>query len=367
MNSSLAHTHLPIRKVRFMQKAFPVPRSLILSNVAIDISDEKLRFFEFSRSRGIVSMKNYGSVPFPHLDLGSVSDKTRAESIAALKAWASGTKYRSARIVIHEDEAYVFRVSIPTTNNREMRAAIEAVLEENVPIQPSEAVFEFDVISKDETTHTSIVAVSVLSKKSTGELIDIFGQSGIEVVSVETEARALTKTLFPKHDEGVHAVISIGEHHSIVFIVEKGAVVFSSTLEVGSADLDQAIAKEFSITEPEARALKLEKAFVESDGDMKLFEAMAPIFSVIQDELGRMLVYWKAQGKKNKETKDITNIVLSGSDALIAGFSRYISVNSEIPAKIGSVWTNVLSIEENVPEILLRDSFEYGTVIGALL
>lgn len=351
----------------FLEKAFPVPKSLILSETAIDISDGNLRFFEFSESRGILKPKAFDSLPFPRLNLGTLSEKLRTEAISALKTWASKKKCDAARVVIHEGEAYVFKVTIPTLHHHEMRAAIEALLEENVPVKPDEAVFEFDVISKDHETQTSTVAVSVISKKSAATLIDIFKESGIEVTAIETESRALARCLFPKETKKVFAVISIAEHHSIVFIVENGAVVFSTAMEIGSVDLDQAIAKEFGITEPEARALKMEKAFMESDGDMKLFEAMAPIFSIIQDELGKMLIYWKAQGKKGKDVEHVSKIVLSGRDALIAGFARYIALNSKIPTKIGSVWTNVLVIEDEVPQILFRDSFEYGTVIGALL
>lgn len=355
------------QKKTFIQTAFPVPRSLILANIAVDISDDKLRFYEFARNRGTVTTKSYGSIAFPHIDLGSLNDKSRAEAVTALKSWATAQKCKSTRIIIHEDEAYVFKVSLPTTNNRELRSFVESVLEENVPISPSDAIFEYEILSKDTATQTTVVAVSVISKKSAGALIDLFAEADVQVVSIETEARALAKALFPKNDEHIHAVVSIMEHHSVICIVEKGAVVFSSAMEVGSADLDQAIAKEFAITEQAARELKLEKAFVESDGDMKMFEAMVPIFSIIQDELDRMLVYWRTQSKKNKETKEVSNIVLAGNDALIAGFARYISINAKLPTKVGSVWTNVVSVEETVPDIFLRDSFEYGTTIGALL
>lgn len=367
MNSPSVDKALAIKKKGFIQRAFPVPKSLILSNMAIDVSDSRLRFFEVSRNRDEITPKSYGSMEFPNLHLGSLNEKSRNEAIAALTTWAKNQKCESARLVIHEGEAYVFKITVPTTIQSEIRASIEGVLEENVPVHPNEAVFEFDVISKDTTAGTSLVAVSVISKGPAREIIEIFNASGIQVVSLETESRALSRALFPKHDEGTHAVISINEHHSVIFIVEKGAVVFSSALEVGSIDLDRAIAKEFGITQPAARALKLEKAFSESDGDMKLFEAMAPTFSLIQEELGKMLVYWRTQNKKNNQVKEIKSIVLSGGDTLIAGFSRYVTSEAHVPVKPGSVWTNVLSVEENIPNILYRDSFEYGTVIGALL
>jgi Tfp pilus assembly PilM family ATPase len=141
----------------------------------------------------------------------------------------------------------------------------------------------------------------------------------------------------------------------------------SQTIVVGSKDLNKAVAKTFNMDEAMAVKLKEEKAFVESNGDMQLFESMIPVFSTIRDELSKVLIYWKTQGKKEQDFKDISDIVLVGSDAMIAGFSRYMAVTTKIPARIGSVWTNVLSVKESIPNLPKKDSLNYGSVIGALL
>ena len=367
MNSHSFDTTSAALKKDWIDKAFPVPGILIPTLVSVDISDGTLRFFEFSRKRGDFAPKEYGSLPFPRMHIGANNEKGRSEAISALKTWASGKKYASARVVIHEDEVYVFKVTVPTTDKNEIRSAIEALLEENVPIPPNDCVFEYQAMAADYTLRETTLAVSVVSRKSIAEYLDIFSSAGISVVGFETEARAMAHALFTPQDSLVHAVLSISEHHSVVFIVEKGAVVWSSSLEVGSSDIDKAISKTYGTTIEAARALKLEKAFAEADGDMSLFEAMLPVLSTVRDELGKVLSYWKSQSKKERDAKDVVDVILTGKDSLIAGFSRYISLTSKLPAKPGSVWTNVLSIEEKIPELTRRDSLDYGTVIGSLL
>ncbi len=354
-------------KKDWVDKAFPVPGILIPTLTSIDISDGNLRFFEFSRKRGVFAPKDYGCVPFPRTHLGENNEKGRSEAISALKSWATAHECSSARAIIHEDEVYVFKVTVPTTDKNEIRPAIEALLEENVPIPPSDCIFEYEALAVDYTLKETTLAVSVVSKKSVGEYLDIFSSAGITVAGFETEARAMARALFTPQDLLVHAVLYIAEHHSVVFIVEKGTVVWSSSLEVGSADLDKAIAKTLGTTPEAARALKLEKAFTETDGDISLFEAMLPVFSTIRDELGKILSYWKSQSKKERDAKEITDVVLIGRDTMVAGFPRYISLISKLPAKTGSVWTNVLSVEEKIPELSRRDSLDFGTVIGSLL
>jgi Tfp pilus assembly PilM family ATPase len=360
-------TGVAVAKRNWLRTAFPVPRSLHLSEVAVYISDGTLRFFEFSRARGRVHPKNFGTLPFPRFHLNAINEKTREEVVLTLKKWAMEHKYKRVRAVIHEDEAYVFKVTVPTASERELREAIEGVLEENVPIPPSDAVFEYEIMAVDRKSGETTVAVSVLNQTSVLEATEIFEASGLEVVSIDTEARTLARVLFPPHDTGVHAVLSVAEHHSILSIVENGAVVFSSSLKVGAADIDKEIAKAFGITEEAARAMKLEKAYTEIDGDMKLFEAMLPIFSLIRDEIGKVLVYWKGQSKKDPYFRDVSDIVLVGSNSFISGFDRYIAITTKIPARVGSVWTNILSINDTVPKLPRRESLDYGVVIGALL
>ena len=359
--------HVETAKKSWFTSAFPVPRTLHLSDVALYISDGMLRFFEFSRARGRVYPKNFGTLHFPRFHLNALNEKSREEVITALKKWALERRYKRVRAIIHEDEAYVFKVTVPTASERELREAIEAVLEENVPIPPSDAVFEYEIMSVDRAAGETTVAVSVLNQASVLEATEIFASAGLEVVSIDTEARALARALFPPNDPGIHAVLSIAEHHSTISIVESGAVVFSSSLKVGAADIDKEIAKVYGLTEEAARAMKLEKAYTEIDGDMKLFEAMLPVFSVIRDEIGKVLVYWKGQSKKDKHFRDVADIVLVGSNAFIAGFDRYIAITTKIPARVGSVWTNVLSVNETVPKLPRKDSLDYGVVIGALL
>jgi Tfp pilus assembly PilM family ATPase len=350
-----------------IQNAFPVPHLLIPSRMAVEVSDGSLRFFESARTQGALYPKRFGTIAFPRLRLSALTDKAKEEAIAALSSFRTANNVKAVKVIVHEGEAYVFRMTVPTVHAREVRAAIEAGLEENVPIAPSEAVFEYTVIRVDLVRVQTIVAVTVLSQKSLDAYVDIFSEAGLSIVAFETEARALARSLFTPTDTAVHAVLAIKSHHSTVFIVENGAISFSSSIEVGSADMDAAIAKTFNITPAAAQAMKLAKGFAPDKDDMPLFESMIPVFSTIRDELDKVFAYWRTQNKKEEFSKDIADIVLAGGDSLISGFSQYLTLSSRVEAKQGSVWTRTISPEKALPQLSYRESLDYGAVIGALL
>lgn len=334
----------------FIKKAFPVPKILTLSNVSIDATDGELRFFEFGRKAGSLRPKACGVLPFPRVH-GSKNEGVAIEAAAALKDFAASRHYRAVRCLIHEGDAYIFRLKVPTVNPHEIRAAIESMLEENVPISPSETIFEYETISIDYVRGETLVAVSAVSEKVVSEYQRLLESGSLAPVSFDTESHAISRAIIKHGDHGAHAVLCIKARHTVVFVIENGKVTFSSSVEVGSTDLDAARAKA-----PVAKG--------DGTEDAQIFDTLLPVFSTLQDELGKVLIYFKTAAKKEAAPMEIQDVILMGSACRIAGFARYISITSQLPVRIGSVWTNLLSPEREVPELDERTSLDYASVIG---
>ncbi|MDO8579560.1 MAG: hypothetical protein Q7R72_01680 [bacterium] len=318
----------PVKK--FLARAFPVPESLLLANVSVSISDGRLSFFELKRKSGKMQPKNFGMMPFPDIRLQNMNQNQKTEAVSVLFAFTKTQKYYYVHGIIHEGDAYIFRTTVPTIETNEIRQAVESILEENVPIPPIEAIFEYDVVSIDIVRGETTVAVSVVSEKIISAYTDLLVSGGLSPISFETESRSLSRALFYPDTIGIFLVLTIMENHSVIFIVENGIAVFSSSIDIRSKDINKT-------------------------------------FSTIRDEIEKVLVFWKTQEKKIKNNISISRIMLVGSDSLIPGFVRYISICFKIPVSVGSVWTNVLSPEENVPKLSQRDSLNYGPCIGSLI
>ena len=169
----------------------------------------------------------------------------------------------------------------------------------------------------------------------------------VALAAVELDGeRALARAVIARGDRNTHALLSVMERHSVVAVVERGFVTFSSSIEVGAADLDQAVAKTFSISPDEARALRRTKPVKKEDvhnnhaREEDVFEAMIPVLSTIRDELSKVLSFARGQAMKDGSDKDaaVRDVILCGADALFPGFSRYIAETSHLPAIAGSAW-----------------------------
>jgi len=310
----------------FLTRAFPVPKFLLLSNISVSISDGELSFFEFQNSGKKLLPKSYGKIPIPLVRIGSIDEKQKTETLSALNSFAKTQKVSLIHALIHDGDVYVFRLTIPTINREEFRSAIESVLEENVPIPPSEVSFEYSVIHVDEVRGETSVAISVVPDKIIDGYVDLFSQAGLFPVAFETESTAMVKALFSPKEKGISLVLAVKSKHSMIFIVEDGHVVFSSSTDSPSTKSQ-----------------------------------------LLFDEINKILVFWKTQEKKVRDFRDISHIILVGSGLVESDLARQIANSFKLPVIFGSVWTNVLSVEDDVPGLSLKDSQDYGSLIGALL
>lgn len=332
----------------FLKRAFPIPHILMLSDVSVSFFDGQLSFFEFIRSKGTLRPKACGTMPFPKLRREMREDPALfTEAGSALKDFASSRGYRFARVMVHEADAYVFKVNVPTIIPEEIESAVESALEENVPVSPSEAVFEYEIVHVDAVRGKTLVAVTVISGKILADYISLVETAGMMPVMFDTEARSIAKALIARDDKKSHAILTIKERHSVICVVEKGVVTFSSSIDVGSADIHRAVTK----------------SAPSSADETAVFESMIPVFSTIHDELNKMLSYFKTESYRQSEDQ-IVDIILSGGDARLPGFAQYVSVTSKLPVKVGSVWTNILSPEKTLPELDEKRSLGYGALIG---
>src|SRR5690606_17215407 len=109
----------------------------------------------------------------------------------------------AAHAALPEEAVYVFSMHVPVrSSRREIMNMIEFELEGRVPIPPKQAVYDYDTID----THDDLgeeIAVTVFPREVAEGYIEAFDNAGIEVVSLELEARSVGRAVSKAHNEPV--------------------------------------------------------------------------------------------------------------------------------------------------------------------
>lgn len=338
--------------------------------VGVDMSDHSIRFVELRRRGTAIRLSRFGRAPIPDgmLSYGDIKDFGKLSGI--LSAFAKKNDLLFTRCALPEEKAYVFKTDVPILGADETRDNIAFQLEENVPLKSDDAIFDYVFLPpRDEGSSASReVVVSVFPKAVIGQYLDLYRASGLIPLSFEMEADAIARAVLRKGDMGCVMVVDFGKQRTGLSIVDRGAVQFASTVDVGGDILTHAIEKHFSVSYEEAEQIKREETFVGHSDHQEFFASLMNSVSALADEMNKHFVYWHTHpDNKGRKNPLIERIILVGGDSNLGGFAEHLSLLLKTKMDLGNVWVNAFSLDEVIPDMPFSDSLSYPAAIGLAL
>lgn len=288
---------------------------------------------------------------------GEMTD--RRTVVEALHQLGQKHGIRAAHAALPESRAYLFETDAEGKTAPERCAAVEARIDEFVPLPPAEAVF--DIVSLGSPNH--VVGVSY-ARRAVEELLAAFDEAGIDALSIESETFSLPRALLKPHENEVVLIVDIGRTTTKLIITANRIPRFATTLEVGGHAFTLAIQKYFGVTEGDARKVKAEQGIALASGNDEYLAAMLTTASVMRDEIMKRFDYWQSRAKPEEK---ITRAILAGGNAGIRGLPEYLESALHVPVSMGDVFANFASRDYWIPSIEYRPSLAYATSIGLAL
>lgn len=351
---------------RFFFRLFPVPEFLATSSFGLDISDESLKFIKLVNTRDGIKISQCGERDIPPgiIESGKIKDSKRLEEILLSLQKKEGLK--SVRVSLPEEQVYLFKLHLEKTGLVNIRESVEFALEEHVPISAQDAIFDYEVL--DENAQNFELQVTAVPKNITESYLAIFEHSQISVSSLELEAQAISRAVIKKGDLETYMIVDFGEKRTGIFIVSRGIVMFTSTLDVGGATLTEMISKNFRISIEEAEKMKIKYGLQRNTENKEIFSVLLNSVSVLRDELVKHFLYWHThKDEDGKNNSPIKKILLCGGDSNLMGLSEYFSVSMKSPVEIANVWINIMDTSSQVPDVNFQKGLSFASAIGLAL
>lgn len=353
-----------------VHRLLPVPNYLRLPSVGVDISDSSLKYIQFTpnhRSHEL-AITMHGSVDIPKdtvsrgevLDVGKLTD--------ALKELKARTKCSYVRVSLPEERAYLFETEVKRgTAFKEIRGALEFRLEENVPLSPRDAFFDYEILSPANPHAALRVSVTVYARETIMKYYEAARAAGLIPLSFEVEAAAIARAALPPETQGAHMIVDFGKTRTGVGIVRHGTLLYTSTIDIGGTELSLALQDELGAhEEDELTTFKNTVGLLHSGEHPGAANAIRGELKKIISELELRLQYWNNHSQGGDEN-DVRSVILCGGSSNLKGLPGYIEESLGVPTNRAVVWQNVLSLEHTIPPIDLRHSYGYATAIGLAL
>ena len=351
---------------RLFNRFFPVPAFLAGRSFGLDIGDESLKFMELVSTKNGIQIGQHGerAVPPGIIESGKIKNPKRMEEILVKLRDEVGLK--SVRVSLPEEQVYLFKLRLEKSSLVHIRESIELVLEEHIPLQAPEAIFDYEIISEDPKSLE--LQVATIPKNVIESYLSIFKNARISVQSFELEAQAISRSVVKKGDLDTYMIVDFGEKRTGIFIISHGIAMFTSTLDVGGVMLNSMIAKNFKISLEEAEKMKQKYGLERNIPNKELFSVLLNSVSILRDELVKHFLYWHThKDEEGKNNPPIKKIILCGGDSNLIGLVDYFSVSMKTRVEMANVWINIVDTESYIPDINFKQALSFAAALGLAL
>lgn len=353
-----------------VHSVLPVPRYLTLPSVGVDISDTSLKYVQFTPTHkgGELRLTTWGDIDIKPETVAAgalLKPEQLTEALREVKEH-TGTPY--VRISLPEERAYLFETEVKRgTSYKEIRGALEFRLEENVPLSPRDAFFDYEVITTTDKNAAIRVSVTVYARETIMGYYEAARAAGLIPLSFEVEAAAIARASLPPDDSGTHMIMDFGKTRTGIGIVHRNSLLYTSTIDLGGKELSAALRRELG-EKPESELTELKNAvgLMPSVEHPVVGKTLQTEMQAIMTELQMRIQYWNSHAEALPD-HDIRSIVLCGGSSNLKGLPRYITEQLGIDASRSEVWKNAFSFDTQLPPIDRRHSYGYATAIGLAL
>ncbi|MDR3519724.1 MAG: pilus assembly protein PilM [Candidatus Pacebacteria bacterium] len=347
-------------------KCFPTPSFLAARSFGLDISDESLKFVELVPTHYGMKIRRWGerAIPAGVIESGKIQNPERMEEILSKLRKEEGV--RSVRVSLPEEQVYLFQLRLEKEGLTSVKEGIELVLEEHVPIQAEDAIFDYELVKED--AQSIEVQVATIPKNVIDNYLLIFEHSQIKVEAFELEAQAISRAVVKNDDMDTYMIVDFGKKRTGIFIVSSGIVMFTSTLDVGGVSLTNVIQKSFNVNFEEAEKMKLKYGLERNTENKEIFAVLLNSVSILRDEIVKHFLYWHThKDEEGKNNPPIKKIIFCGGESNLTGLTDYISISMKSTVEMANVWVNIIDTENYIPEISFKQVLSFTTALGLAL
>jgi len=336
---SLSNLHKSTKQ-SWLSKTFPTPGYMTLNPVGLDISRKSIRIMRLVHSKDGFVPSLYEEIKFKESCdfLENEKDLNTCDELReALKKLKAKYGFTFVSVSLPEMKTYIFKIKVPVEAFANLREAVQFQIEENVPLNPRDVVFDYKILSDESDVHDGHkdVIVTALPKSVVRTYTSLFKQVGLMPILFESDSHSIGRAVISSEDKNPYLIINFNDTEVSVSIVEKNIVQYTSSIPVSPKE----VMADFN--GPEAQLMK--------------------------KNLNKLLVYWFTNKQDSYNQDRIENAILTGSAAATPGLIDFLEKHLTISVKIANIWENCFSLDEFVPPIGRDQSLDYAVSIGLSL
>lgn len=256
-------------------------------------------------------------------------------------------------------------ISLPALAPKELAEAIKLEARKFVPLPVEEMILDWKLLSepvsvqpKKEESKNIRVLLTAAPQNVVKKYLDIFKRSNLELLSLETEAFSLERSLVGGGDEVV-MIVDMGAITTDICVIERSIPILSRSIDVGGYTITKAIMQSLNIDVKRAEQFKRDIGLSVSQGSSTgILKTIESTLSPIVNEIKYTFNLFQSQSPKG-----IEKIILTGGSSYLPRLPQYLENIFQIKVYIGDPWSRV-SYPVDIKPILDEIGPQFAGAIG---
>ena len=179
------------------------------------------------------------------------------------------------------------------------------------------------------------ILLTAAPKNLVARYLDIFKRTNISLLSLETEAFALSRSLMGNDMSSV-MIVDIGSNNTDVCVIEEGVPILNRGIDTGGNVITKAIMNSMNVNLDRAEQFKRDFGLMMS-GNRRVPNTIQDALNPIINEIKYVFDLYQKQGQAH-----IEKIILSGGSAFLPNLPQYLSDLLGLPVIIGDPWDRIV-------------------------
>lgn len=328
------------------------------SYLGIDVGNSALKVVELRNEKGRPKLVTYGYIEQPNQILKTDSVEAKATIVRGLKVVCERARTSSKKAIAALPSYTVFSsiIHLPLMPKKEMEAAVNVEAKKFVPMPLEEMILDYKTLedspelskfSAPTIQPTSTIdqkpqkftrlLLTAAPKQLVSRYVDIFKEAGLQLVSLETEAFALERSLIGR-DKAPIMIVDIGAVATTISVIVDSVPLINRSIDMGGLTITKSIANSLNIDLDRAEQFKRDFGVSNQTGTTSQIPSRIEFMvSSVINEIKYVLNLYASQANGNVE-----KIILAGGSAWLPNFPGYLSQALKTKVYIGDPWARVV-------------------------
>lgn len=333
--------------------------------LGIDIGSSAIKVVELKIENDQAVLGTYASIalgPYANETIGTATKLSEQQLTEALTDVIRESKAttKSAGVAIPFASSLVSTLSMPNVSNRQLKDMVPLEARKYIPVPMAEVELDWFVIPESEGGHsikTKEVLVVAIHKDALSRYGSVISEADIEQRFFEIEIFSSLRTVAGRDDTPT-AIIDCGAASTKLYIVERGVLRGSHTINKGAQDITRTIARAHNMDEEQAEIQKRMHGMQE--GSEFREDALLVVDYILSEARTMILSAERKLGRK------VERVVLLGGGATLKGLQEVASEKLHHVVEPGNPFTRVRTpvfLEKTLKEV----GPEFAVALGAAL